>query len=160
MANVNHLGGPSPYLSKLSQLLWITTKELDIELMAQYLAGGLNLRADTLSHLNPIYKWPVHPGLFRLFNINELSSQALYNRSFCQHYERPVLNLQQPPLGAIFQWDRGPRQAGLVPPQQLRQPPFRLIPAGVRHLKLAFHTHGIRAGCGNGMRHPATYILS
>ena len=29
---------------------------------------------------------------------------------------------------------------------------------GSRNLKLAFHTHGIRAGGGNGMWHPATYI--
>ena len=65
VAYINHLGGPSPALSRLATALWATAIENGIELTATHLAGKKNVHADALSRVTSPYEWMLHPGLFK-----------------------------------------------------------------------------------------------
>ena len=65
MAYINHMGGPSPGLTKIAKDIWVTSNQFNMTLSATYLAGCLNVEADYLSRLSTQYEWTLHPSLFQ-----------------------------------------------------------------------------------------------
>jgi ribonuclease HI len=64
VAYLNHLGGPSPQLTKLMSAIWMEAHEAGIRLSARHLAGKMNVQADQLSRLPAKYEWMLHPRIF------------------------------------------------------------------------------------------------
>jgi ribonuclease HI len=65
VAYLNHLGGPSPSLTKLMTSIWMEAHEAGIRLSARHLAGVQNTHADRLSRLPTQYEWMLNPRIFQ-----------------------------------------------------------------------------------------------
>lgn len=65
VAYLNHLGGPSPTLTKLMSSIWMEAHEAGIKLSARHLAGVQNTHADRLSRLSAQYEWMLNPRIFQ-----------------------------------------------------------------------------------------------
>lgn len=68
VAFINHMGGSTKDLDMVARHIHQQALDMNTKIIASYISGGQNWRADHLSRLNSTYEWKLHPNLFRLLD--------------------------------------------------------------------------------------------
>lgn len=68
IAFINHMGGASKELDSMARLIHQQALDMNAKIIASYVSGTRNWRADQLSRLNSTYEWKLHPNLFQLID--------------------------------------------------------------------------------------------
>lgn len=68
VAFINNMGGPSQPLNEIARLIHQEAINMNVKIVASYLAGPRNWKADQLSRLKSTYEWKLHPNIFRLID--------------------------------------------------------------------------------------------
>lgn len=121
---LNHLGGPVPTLTNLSQAVWALVYKLDIDLRAHYLPGHLNIQADQLSRTTSQYEWMLNPQVFKhidgLFGPHTIDRFASFQTRQLPRYNSVSYDPESEGIDALSQ-DNWTAENNFV------NPPFRLI---------------------------------
>lgn len=68
VAFLNNMGGSTPDLDQVARKIQVMAMENGIKLVATYLSGVENWKADQLSRMSSTYEWQLHPNLFKLID--------------------------------------------------------------------------------------------
>ena len=68
IAFINKQGGSTQMLDEIAKLIHQEAIDMNVKLVASYLSGIRNWRADQLSRLNSTYEWKLHSNLFRMLD--------------------------------------------------------------------------------------------
>ncbi|MEW8544182.1 MAG: reverse transcriptase domain-containing protein [Candidatus Thiodiazotropha sp.] len=68
IAFINHMGGASKELDSMARLIHQQALDMNAKIVASYVSGERNWRADQLSRLNSTYEWRLHPQIFQLID--------------------------------------------------------------------------------------------
>ena len=117
VAHLNHLGGNIKDLSDLTKAIFNLAYTYNIDIQAKHLAGKQNIHADrALTDIREQYV-SVETGSSH-FQTSKPVVRQTYNRQICRFNEFPVPNLQQSPLGSLYERYRRPSAKQLEGAQQ------------------------------------------
>ena len=132
MANLNHFGGPTLQLTRISRAIWNLALKLKVNLSARHLSGSLNFEADRLSRTPDQYDWMLHPGLFRLienmYGPHTIDRFATFNNAQITRYNSRFWDPFSEGVDALAQvnWSEENNYCN---------PPWRLIPQLLKVIK-------------------------
>jgi len=91
VAYLNHMGGPSPRLSRLALAIWAEAIDIGVSIKFAHIAGVMNWESDFWSQKPDKHNWMLHPKLFNYLN-RLWVPHTINSFANCQNAQLPRFN--------------------------------------------------------------------